>query len=505
MQNDFEKQVHQKMDELKFDPSKPVWENIEMQIRKKKDRRSFFFWLPLLSLLLGGSLFIFYFNGHNNSVAKSERSIQEDSKTSNERNNSQTSSKENQTRQSSSKDTVTNRTLTQKQKTVVTTSNKKNDIKEKTTALPVYSSKKVSVEREKVVALKKRSSETEIVINKNQNQSIAKSKNTIKPGNSKTDSERSSPVDEQDEGKTGIQKTVDKKTIEKETTQNKNTEDIRKEDIKTNDTNLLKSNSTDTAKANSNNNNIPLKGKKDSSKWKLIVAAGIGTSGINDGLKLFGGGAKSISSPNYYSNTPGGGTGSSGVGTTIPDPSIPKKSLAFSAGVLAKKQIGKKIAFSTGLRYNYYSTKMQVGQKFRQDSAISSSFRVNEFYTNSGTNYSSYYNRFHFLSLPVGLDFQFKIPLDFHFGFSLQRLINTNALQYSYASGIYYSNNKVYNKTLLFSDLSLNYSVSLNKRMSVAVGPFINYSHSRLEKDSSHSNHHLFSYGISAQFSFRKK
>jgi len=50
MQNEFEKQVQQKMEELQLVPSAPVWEKIEEQIRRKKDRRR-------LILHLGGLLF----------------------------------------------------------------------------------------------------------------------------------------------------------------------------------------------------------------------------------------------------------------------------------------------------------------------------------------------------------------------------------------------------------------------------------------------------------------
>lgn len=58
MPNEFEKIVQQKMDELKLVPSGPVWQKVEMQIRKRKDRRRLILWLPLLVLLLGGGLWI---------------------------------------------------------------------------------------------------------------------------------------------------------------------------------------------------------------------------------------------------------------------------------------------------------------------------------------------------------------------------------------------------------------------------------------------------------------
>src|SRR4029078_11974640 len=57
MQNEFEKQVQQKMGELDLVPSAPVWEKIEEQIRVKKDRRKAFIWFSLLALLLTGGVY----------------------------------------------------------------------------------------------------------------------------------------------------------------------------------------------------------------------------------------------------------------------------------------------------------------------------------------------------------------------------------------------------------------------------------------------------------------
>src|SRR4051812_29977865 len=56
MQNEFEKQVREKMKELNLVPSAPVWDRVEEQIRQKKDRRRAIIWLPLLGLLLAGGI-----------------------------------------------------------------------------------------------------------------------------------------------------------------------------------------------------------------------------------------------------------------------------------------------------------------------------------------------------------------------------------------------------------------------------------------------------------------
>ena len=50
-ENDFEKQVQQKMDELQFVPSDAVWHEVEKQIDGRKKRRLYFY---------GCLLFLFY-------------------------------------------------------------------------------------------------------------------------------------------------------------------------------------------------------------------------------------------------------------------------------------------------------------------------------------------------------------------------------------------------------------------------------------------------------------
>ena len=54
MHDKFEKEVQQKMEELKLRPSEPVWEKIEMAITPERKRKRSILWLSLAVLLLGG-------------------------------------------------------------------------------------------------------------------------------------------------------------------------------------------------------------------------------------------------------------------------------------------------------------------------------------------------------------------------------------------------------------------------------------------------------------------
>src|SRR5690242_18897209 len=54
-ENNFEKSVQQKLDELQLTPSEPVWQKVEAAIKKRRERRLVFWLLP--TLLLTGGLF----------------------------------------------------------------------------------------------------------------------------------------------------------------------------------------------------------------------------------------------------------------------------------------------------------------------------------------------------------------------------------------------------------------------------------------------------------------
>ncbi len=62
--SEFEKQVKQKMDELKIHPSESVWKNIELSISEDKRRKSVWISFVLLICLLGGGYFFWNSNGN---------------------------------------------------------------------------------------------------------------------------------------------------------------------------------------------------------------------------------------------------------------------------------------------------------------------------------------------------------------------------------------------------------------------------------------------------------
>ena len=58
--NEFEKQVQQKMEELKLHPSDSVWLNIEAHISRKKRRRLAWVFFPILFMCLCGGYWLMH-------------------------------------------------------------------------------------------------------------------------------------------------------------------------------------------------------------------------------------------------------------------------------------------------------------------------------------------------------------------------------------------------------------------------------------------------------------
>src|SRR4051812_47634588 len=54
---DFENNVQQKMQELRFSPSDEVWKRVEAGIAEKRKRRPVLLWLTLGTVLIGGTIF----------------------------------------------------------------------------------------------------------------------------------------------------------------------------------------------------------------------------------------------------------------------------------------------------------------------------------------------------------------------------------------------------------------------------------------------------------------
>ena len=453
MQNEFEKQVQQKLEELKLVPSNPVWQKVEMQIRKKKERRRVILWLPLFVLIAGGLWFSVdqysnrtSLNEADNKIKKQSPGLKTESTNKIIEENSQSSihpDKPNSPAVSEMHATKSEGIFTSH--VIEKPSFKKNKNKKQ---FFVSETIQISPKPEAV-------SENEI-----EHKQAAEAQANLNRGDTSLKALQPGDIAGATKEIIGI------KTVQELVKQDSAL--IKKSEIK----------------------------RHPATKWRYNVVVAAGTSGL--GRINFYNGQKSLNySPNYSSGGPISGGNPAGYG-----PSEVEQAFSFALGVAAKKKLGKRIFFSTGLQYNYYSNTIEVGNRVSQNRVIMD-YAVSQFYTNQAMVLEPYKNQYHFISIPAFFDWQLlkHHPLNFSTGLSLQYLAHTNALRFDYTTQSYFHDIDAFNRTQLFLGIDLSYAVPL-KQKPLMFGPQVQYGLTQIEKGN--AEHHLFSYGLKAQWQLSK-
>lgn len=461
MQNSFEKQVQEKMDGLEFVPTEPVWMNIEKQIRIKKDRRRFVLWLPFVFLLSGGAWWMIAQNQNADRPAGAAINSEAGMNTIGEK----------------QKEPAPGQNTVAKGKALVTGHLRPGGKQVSATDKP--GQERAFHHTPAFVKSKKQKAS-----------STASATAFIKTPT--LNNEKTGPKD----AVSGVLHSM---------IRNSDSVSLRKTDSALNkihagkdSTALYKVAETKPDSTNARVAEVAKKAAPRASKWQFGISV---NGGISGPAKNFGSFSEEKSLRDAFA-APGNGTPPPAY-----DPSPVKNNFSFSAGVIAQKELTKRLSFSTGLQYSYYSTRIAVGQMRRQDTVVfASGFTqsVSRFYLNSGSHFTDYQNRYHFIAIPFSVDWKVlrSAPLHLRAGLSVQHLIHTNALLFDKGSRIYYADKAAFNKTQLFSNFGLSYAVLERGKTSLLLGPQLQYGISDLEKNS--SGRHLFSLALAAQLLFNK-
>ncbi|HEY0355684.1 MAG TPA: hypothetical protein VGC29_05745 [Flavisolibacter sp.] len=488
MQNEFEKQVKQKMEELDFVPSTPVWQKIEEQIRHKKDRRRIIFWLPLLLLLTGGGITWFALNENKSGKMAVETQTIEPA---------QSSLPKTSTNETTGSIPGTTRNIPVENTPVAEINGQSGE----TTPMPsspnssIVANENIQAERVQKNQFKKnggsRSRESSRGLgNKKEEHIIAFNQgNTSKPGQSIS---RETVVNENEvnrklEPVKSLQEDTAARIIE---TVNNPQDFVEKKtgpvDVENND--AVDSVLTGTV--------TPIAKNFGKSKWKLGLVVKAGVSGTVEGLDINT--TKSMEFQNAPNNAP---PPPPALYRRSYGPSEMKNMVSFGAGFLARKQLNKRLAFVTGLHYQYMAASTRVGYK-RPSLATGNTSNFQDAY--SALAVVDYTNRFHFISLPLAMDFQLlkRKPLNIQFGVAYQQMVATNAVYFDYASQLYIKDKDQFSSGQIFTDLGLNYSFPV-KKFPVSIGPYVQYSLTALDENS--KKQYLYSLGLKTTILFQKK
>lgn len=478
MQGEFEKQVQQKMEELKFVPSEPVWLKVHARIKSEKERRRFFFILFFISVATAGILW--WKSGGNNIGPTRQHSVAQNKTTPPDLHSITLPTKKNNREQEVEptdspldKGTNSNDLLVTKHLNKNITGANKNDFVQS-----ISPDKKGDVQTQDVQLPVRRPEKNEKTAN---TPDYEQKNNSVVTDQKPHVSDNPIPVQMNkpaaNQPLTGEEK---QNVIDKAVLDNKQNDTLIKVLLPV-DTSIKKK----VAKKNG---------------WQKIVMLQAGyssyTAGFLDSRLLF------------YSPSPA--SASQGPPYT---PNNTSNGFSFSIGIGAKKMISKKFEFDVAVQFHYYSSHVKVGQHVDSILSISGSVTsfnniANGYYRSvsspGSTTTNDYTNKFGMIELPVSVHYQIfkKLPIKISAGASYGRLLKTDALTFNDGIGNYYydKNNMHKNYFSLFS--ALQYDIKVKEKISLRIGPSLQYNLAPIEKTNYYSNTRLFFGGLKADILF---
>lgn len=478
--SEFEKQVQQKMQELKFAPGADVWARVQADIQKKKRRRPVVFWFLLAGLMIGGSM-IYYtgvLNSSKQNVHAGTTSTEKKNESKNEskngtKNESITTQQTSETKQPSS--------TQQPSLAIDQPEQAKNNITENN----IEKNNSTSIAPRRIVQknIRKTSNPAPELIEKPTDNKPVQTSETNAPVNDLTTTTKEEPQETTVAAK--IDSTTNKKEEEVTATKKEDNTAIKKEE--------------EPGVAMNNKKQKTSSAKK--SNWQFGITAGAGISDL--GRQLFKpttvadfalGNAAANPNPNAFNRRPSQVTAGN----------------AFHAGAYVSRDLGKKFAVKLGLNYEYYSNNIKVGTQVDSTRFVNqgTDMKMVEQYYTSG-NLVNYDNKYHFVSVPLTVQWKAfdrkKYGIVWENGVSLSRLMKTTALHFDGISGTYYKDDELFRKTQLMVSSSVLFTLKSKNNVQLYAGPHVQYGISNLLIKDAGQDKHLRYAGLKLMVGFNKK
>jgi hypothetical protein len=238
--------------------------------------------------------------------------------------------------------------------------------------------------------------------------------------------------------------------------------------------------------------------------------------------------AEDLSARSQASPAPATGTSSGNyqlinwaAATTAPQKgSAIQPDLSFSAGLFVQRTISPRLKVSVGLEYSYLSVHTQVGKEVDQPILVnigsSQAALVKKYYKYAGADtaqsvgassqssaYSQKYTyRFQYLEIPVMINWQINKgrrmpPIQLEGGISVAHLLSVDALHYEGIKGVYYSDDELFNKTQFNFVTGLSVGLLQHSKHPLWIGPNLQYALNGMVKKQVSTGQYAWSTGIS--------
>lgn len=479
LENEFEKQVRQKMNRLHLQPATEVWEEVERRIQKKKRRRIIIFWFLLAGLFLGGGWWL--------------------------------------SDQSTAKKSVTNK----EQQKIIEKTTDKTEVTQPVVinnATAAGNNKKISEEIEQSQVSDNKELLDRAVLQagggskrkavQHRPAGLKKVKESIQQKNidnstAVTGISQAQPGDKVSKQAIDV---VPDQPLDKQVTATKSPEPVTDPGNSkpvAKDQNTIVSSAADTTNAVLDENDAPVNKKNKKSKWEIGFSGGLGTARLTNG-QISDIGDKSMAE--NFSAT----AGSSPQVMASRADSIPLTGTAWQLGIYAKRKLGKKVDISTGLNFSAYMVKQRVGvfvDSVRTVSNDLNSVTSGGFYR--AGNLKNYQNRYFYLQVPLLLHWQVNKgeklpPLIWENGLAVSFLVGSNAVLYDRDSRIFFRDKNVYNTVNLVYQSAFMTRLFKEMKHPLSIGVTYQYHISRLQKINPPDFNYLSSFGIKLNWVLKK-
>ncbi len=508
-ENEFEKQVQQKMDGLKLKPSAEVWQNVADAITKRKtDRRIIAFIFLALFLSVAGIFIYTSYTENNRHLANKMVSSKTNSFTTDTVKNLNAKRVDDiEKNKLYRKDPVTG-----KAKMLHNNTGKKGIINHQKTITELLSVKSANLIKEQKIINKNSIAVKDAIYNSNKklqfkkkqqlklkvsNGVVADDLNETPLVNSSTEQTIASTTDSS-EDITGVKKIILKPVI-------KNTIDSSESASRI---------TTQVIEENNKKNTIEKKSKqiKQKNNWQFGFNFSLGVTTTQNGyLGVIGAGNSDASKVYNFADPGTSGSNNGQASSAVYHPAKINPGAGVTAGVFMQKNISSKTNIVLGLNYKIYSSVMMVG--YRVDSVLygSNNYSLNSadrIFYRSGVD-RKYKNHFHFIELPLAVHIKLsnksKPAVYLNAGIAIAQFIGSNALQFDTASGKYYRNNNMLNKTQANISAGLLFALTRRAKNPFLIGPDINIGLNKIAESGLYSNRRYSFFGLRLQKNIGKK
>ena len=247
--------------------------------------------------------------------------------------------------------------------------------------------------------------------------------------------------------------------------------------------------------------------KVPDSKWSYALNLFTGISAVNEG-GLFGVNKPKVEDIAYTTNF------AATVVNYAPvyKPSTISPGFTFSGGAEVKRQLSKIFSVSAGLNYTQLNTRTQVGDRINSSNVVNNGVRgylyVQSYYLLDQNEAKEYKNRYHFIELPVTLHTRITrseaFPVYWDAGFVVSRLITSTSLHFDGTTGVYYKNDRLLNQTQAGVTTGFSFALFNKTKHPLWIGPSVRSNiNSILKKDIS-DNKHFVTLGLDMKFFLKK-